>query len=538
MAIGRTVLRPYGLATAILTTFGVVGLSNLTGTVLAQAEPVLQVGVVQRFGTQPTDKLTLEPLPGDRLTLRFQDGNKQTKTLTATSLKLEMAYQPVAAPVLEERIIFSTHRSFESAEDDANRWRAKGIEVEVAQPQRWQVWAKRETYNTPLLRRLLLQSLESQGVQAQLEAKEIRQIPWVSWVVNGYRYNRNELDIKSANNIIRVKQETAEEKVTRTYLGPLRVQPNAYGTYTLVNQVPIETYLRGVVPHEIGLAAPPATIEAQAILARTYALRNLRRFQIDQYQLCADTQCQVYWGLQGAQPKTDRAIAATKGLVLTYNNELVDALYSSTTGGITAPFADVWNGPNRPYLKAVVDSVSNVWDLSRYSLMDEKNLRVFLSRRKGFNEDGWDRFRWNSASTLPDLTRDLQKYLTSIKSPYAKLNAVQKIQVVQRSPFGRVLKVAVTTDVGVVEIEKDNILNALYPPTSTLFYLDPMYEPGTKILKGYRFVGGGMGHGVGLSQTGSYRLGELGYTSRQILSFYYPGTQLQPINPTIVFWKP
>jgi len=64
----------------------------------------------------------------------------------------------------------------------------------------------------------------------------------------------------------------------RLYAGRMRLQPNAHGTYTLVNEVPLETYLRGVVPHEIGASAPYVAVEAQAIIARTHALRNLRRF--------------------------------------------------------------------------------------------------------------------------------------------------------------------------------------------------------------------------------------------------------------------
>ena len=75
--------------------------------------------------------------------------------------------------------------------------------------------------------------------------------------------------------------------------GSLKLQPNAYGTFSLVNRVPVETYLRGVVPYEIGPGAPTAALEAQTILARTYALRNVRRFAIDGYQICADTHCQI-----------------------------------------------------------------------------------------------------------------------------------------------------------------------------------------------------------------------------------------------------
>lgn len=523
------------LAQTCLVTVGVLGLGSQVGQAQSVRNPEIKVGVVQRFGTNPTDKLTLEATSGDRLTLRFQTGDR-TQTLVTNRLQLEILPQALAQPQLEERVVFKTHRSFESAEDDAQKLQAQGIEVELAQPKRWQVWAKRETYSTPLLRRLLVQSVQAQGIPVHLESQWLRQAPKVSWVVNGYRYSRDQLDITAGKQLIQVQQDTKEEKVTRLYGGSLRLQPNAYGNYTLVNQVPIETYLRGVVPHEIGVGAPQSAIETQAILARTYALRNLRRFAIDNYQLCADTQCQVYWGLKGTNPKTDQAIVRTQGLVLTYQNELVDALYSSTTGGVTAPFNDVWNGPARPYLRAVVDSAYNIWDLSRASLGDEKNLRQFLNRRQGFNEERWDMFRWRYQSQLTDITRDLQRYLKSINSPAANFTAVKKVEVAQRSPFGRVLKVAVTTDRSVIEIQKDNILNAFYAPTSTLFYLEPLYAPG-KVLKGYTFVGGGMGHGVGLSQTGSYRLGELGWSFERILQFYYPGTQLQPISESITFWR-
>lgn len=153
-------------------------------------------------------------------------------------------------------------------------------------------------------------------------------------------------------------------RVQRTYGGQMQLQPNAYGSYTLVNTVPIETYLRGVVPHEIGPNAPYTAVEAQAIIARTYALRNLHRFAIDDYELCADTHCQVYWGLDNTVSRADQAIAATSGLVLTYNNEPIDALYSSTTGGVTSPFEDVWLGDSRPYLVARIDAPTNIWNLA------------------------------------------------------------------------------------------------------------------------------------------------------------------------------
>ncbi|HLO50958.1 MAG TPA: SpoIID/LytB domain-containing protein [Kamptonema sp.] len=497
----------------------------------------IKIGVVQRFGTKPTDKLTLKATPGSSLTLRYQTP-KGIETTNTASVKLEVAMKPLPAPVVDERVILSAHRSFESAEDSANQWRSKGIEVEIAQPERWQVWAKRDVYKTPLLRRLLLESLQAQGNKtAFIDTKILKQVPQAFWVLNGFRYNRNELKVTAGNNAIEVAEGTnPTPQDFRRYGGTLQLQTNAYGTYTLVNEVPVETYLRGVVPHEIGAFSPYASIEAQTILARTYALRNVRRFAIDNYELCADTNCQVYKGLTEVYPETDRAIATTRGLVIVYKNELVDALYSAASGGVTATFGDVWHGPERPYLRAVIDSPGNVWDLSKQSLADEQNFRRFMSLKKGFNEEGSDAFRWREETTLPAMTAFLKQYFQKKQSPLANFKAIQQVSVTARSPAGRVLKMVVQTDVGKIEIDKDEIRNAFEPPISTLFYLDPVYNP-DKTLKGYAFVGGGFGHGVGMSQTGSYNLAKLGWSSDRILSFYFPGTTLQPLTPSLTFWR-
>lgn len=521
------------------------------------AEPVLEVGVVQRFGAAADDELTLKALNGDRLTVEFETGG-QTQTITSNQIKIVVGQQTLDAPQIQERVVLSTHRSFESAEDSANQWKQRGIDTEIAQPDGWQVWAKRDVYSTPLLRRLLMKSLTKQGYGdvVFLDTKVEPAIPRTAFIADGYRYNRDVFNITSGYQRIQVQAKDE----TKLYAGSLRVQPNAYGTYTLVNFVPIEAYLRGVVPHEIGLGAPMATKEAQAILARTYALRNLRRFAIDGYELCADTQCQVYSGLGGAAESTDRAIANTRGLVLTYENELVDALYSSTTGGVTARFTDVWNGANRPYLQAVVDSVQGVWDLSQRSLASEDNFRAFIQQEKGFNEEEWDMFRWRYEGTLEEIADGLRQYLGRRQHPLTNFNQIVQMRVAERADSGRVQQFEVQTDIGTITLEKDEIIRALYPPRSLLFYIEPMYEtpepqpaPASSttdpanvvnpiqtpepVLKGYAFIGGGLGHGVGMSQTGAYRLGDLGWTYDRILQFYYPNTVLQPISDAIVFWR-
>lgn len=493
----------------------------------------IKVGIVQRFGDEPIDELTLASPPGDTLTLRLLD-DEQSQTLQAKEVTVEVAMDPLEVPIVEERLVLEDRATFETAEYAANQWEGLGIEVEVTQPERWQVWAKRDVYQTPLLRRLLLQSLKAQGyAEPYLQTEVLSEKPQVSLVVNGNRYEPEALEITASQDRILV---TEGNNPSQLHAGSLKVQPNAYGTFTLVSQVPLETYLRGVVPHEIGPEAPLEAMKAQAIIARTYALRNLRRFRSDDYELCASVHCQVYFGLAEANPESDRAILATKGLVLTYQNELVDALYYSTSGGITASFSDIWDGEDRPYLRSVVDSPAPVWDLSQRSLADEEAFQRFIALKQGFNETGRNVFRWHKQSSLEQLSEDLQKYLEKTKHLLADFETLEWIQVVERSPSGRILKMLVQTDKGLIELQKTEVRSAFGPPRSTLFYLKPIYDE-AQTLTGYAFVGGGFGHGVGLSQFGSYKLANLGWSAEEILSFYYPGTTLQPLAETIVFWQ-
>ncbi|MEM6451304.1 MAG: SpoIID/LytB domain-containing protein [Cyanobacteria bacterium P01_D01_bin.105] len=600
---------------------GVLALQSVVMPHPAQAQsvttnPEIKVGIVQRFGEIENDKIILAPLAGDTITVSFQTQG-QAQTITTNRLQIDFAMQPLAQPQLEEWVVLSTHRSFESAEASAKQWQTAGIEAEIAQPDAWQVWAKRDHYSTPLVRRLLLENLQAAGYATTfIDSRVVKEIPKVAFTADGFRYARDTFNISTSNR--RLQMNHGPNAGSRTqfrdlYAGDMKIQPNSYGNYTLVNQVPVDAYLRGVVPHEIGPSAPRSAIEAQTILARTYALRNLRRFAIDDYEICADTQCQVYFGLAEADAVADGAIAATSGQVLTYNNELVDALYSSTAGGITARFTDVWNGEDRPYLRPVIDSLTTQWDIATRPLSDEANFRAFIALQDGFNEDSWPTFRWNRQASLKEIGVTMKEYLSNRQHPLADFNKITGLTVIERADSGRVQKVNVDTDIGSFELIKDEAVKAFVPPRSLLFYLEPIMEtpkasdaeptsvanapkptdtataetntlqspnannpnlnlnsnntetnntasenietnnteannteeklniPTEKqsvpVLTGYRFIGGGFGHGVGMSQTGAYNLGDQGYSSKQILEFYYPGTELKPISESTIFYN-
>ena len=145
----------------------------------------------------------------------------------------------------------------------------------------------------------------------------------------------------------------------KAYRGRLEVFANRRGTLTVVNVLPLEEYVRGVVPNELSPGGWPAleALKAQAVAARTYAVRHRGQFAADGYDLLPTTRSQVYGGLSTEHPLTDRAVAETRGRILTHHGETVDALYTSTCGGRTEHAENIFGGAAPPYLRARACSV-------------------------------------------------------------------------------------------------------------------------------------------------------------------------------------
>ncbi len=124
-------------------------------------------------------------------------------------------------------------------------------------------------------------------------------------------------------------------------------------------------------------------------------------------------------------------------------------------------------------MKAVVDAVGTSWDLSRKSLADEKNFRSFIGQKKGFNEEGQEMFRWKVQSRLQDLNQELKEYLVSQKSPLANFKTIQRMEITKRSLAGRVLELAITTDQGVVTLQKMTYAEFLRNPPAPFSTSNP-----------------------------------------------------------------
>lgn len=137
----------------------------------------------------------------------------------------------------------------------------------------------------------------------------------------------------------------------RSWRGALEVRGRDDGLFTLVNELPLEAYLLGVVPNELGPEAFPEleALKAQAIAARTYIIRNMGQFESEGFDICATDQCQVYFGLDTEHEMATQAVDETRGMIATWQGMPINALYSSTCGGRTEDARNVF-GEDVPYL--------------------------------------------------------------------------------------------------------------------------------------------------------------------------------------------
>jgi stage II sporulation protein D len=298
----------------------------------------------------------------------------------------------------------------------------------------------------------------------------------------------------------------------KRYRGELLVVPWAPDTAPpvplIVNRLPVEEYLRGVVPLEMGNRprGDSAALQAQAVASRSYAhVRLGGRGVFDLRSTVAD---QVYGGVDAENPLADAAVLATRGLVLRYQGRIVDALYSSTCGGSTAEPTEVWRTTSVPYLKRVSDRV-------------EGSTRYYC--------ESAPRYRWTRTLSRSELQAALDRYLAFYASvPENTPGHPRHIAVVSHTPSGRVATLEIETDRGAFPLRGNDIRYVLRAPgseilSSTYFSVEPEYGRDGLITR-VTFRGRGYGHGVGMCQWGAIGRARAGQSFRSILGTYYPGT--------------
>jgi stage II sporulation protein D len=319
------------------------------------------------------------------------------------------------------------------------------------------------------------------------------------------------------------------------YRGDAEVAPNGSGSLAGINELPMEDYLYGVVPRELPPAVYPEleALKAQAVAARTYALRGLGKRAADGYDLLATTSDQVYGGLNAEHPLSSQAVDETAGIAASFNGALIEALYSSTSGGFTADNEEVYNSAPVPYLRGIPDAprgtaVEHVPTLEVFK--QAANPRSLRGYRAGDFEADWSRYhRWTFQWNAEEISQAISAWRQM------DVGTVHEINVLDRGPSGRVLEIEYVTDAGTFTSTKDAIRSSLRfinasggfsSMLSTLFYIEPVVDNQTNAV-GFIIWGGGWGHGVGLCQTGAVGLAVKKATYEEILQHYYQGITLE-----------
>ena len=304
----------------------------------------------------------------------------------------------------------------------------------------------------------------------------------------------------------------------RRYRGELAFVAAPSGAFTVVNRLPVESYLRGVVPREIGDRRPeerPA-VEAQAVAARSYAYVRAGGSPARAYDVEATVAHQVYGGADAERPVSDEAVARTAGLVLLYAGRVVDAPYHSTCGGSTAEPREVWRRESAPYLAAVSD-------------------RVPGTDRHYCDEAA--RFSWSRTFTGAQLDGLLARYLSAHAAdvPSEGPGRVRAISVAGLTSSGRAAGVTVHTERGTFVLRGNDVRYVFRAPNgeilnSTYFTVEQAVVGRDGYLSQLTLRGHGYGHGVGMCQSGAIGRARAGQDFRTILRTYYPGATVGTID--------
>lgn len=257
----------------------------------------------------------------------------------------------------------------------------------------------------------------------------------------------------------------------------------------VVNYIPLEDYIQGVVPNEVPAFWPLEALKAQAIAARTFALYKMSGRHDQPYDLDASTNSQVYRGLDSEKEETNLAVKHTRGLVAIHQGKFIAAFYHSNCGGRT-------------------DNVRNVWG---------NNIIYLAGGSCGFCDNN-PHSRWSFEITKAEIGNRLRRH----NIPVSK---IRTLEIQGRDSSGRILKIKLDHAGGSKSLKASafRMMMGTERIRSTNFYIR---DQGRSL----EFNGKGWGHGVGLCQEGARGMAGAGYSSDEILKHYYTGIEIRRLK--------
>ncbi|MBN1982676.1 MAG: SpoIID/LytB domain-containing protein [Chitinivibrionales bacterium] len=333
------------------------------------------------------------------------------------------------------------------------------------------------------------------------------------------------------------------------------------GLITVINQVPLEVYLRSVIASEMSATAPLELLKAHAITSRSWLVAMLMakgkeesipttsieavdgtktriirwygRQDHEQFDVCADDHCQRYHGISRIiSDSVNTAIEQTRGTFLVHGDQICDSRYAKSCGGRTELFANAWQNADIPYLKSVFDTedehmtldcTSEDWYRSRpeayCNTTDASVLKMVLP---SFDQETADFFRWQVRYTPNELTT-----LVKTKSGF-DIGRVTALQPLEHGPSGRITLLRIIGSLKTIDVGKELEIRRWLAKThlySSAFFVETITAADGSITE-FILHGAGWGHGVGLCQIGAAVMAVKGKSAEEILHHYFNEVQL------------
>ncbi len=291
------------------------------------------------------------------------------------------------------------------------------------------------------------------------------------------------------------------------YRGIVEVVPDNDG-FWLINLVNLEEYLYGVLPSEMPANWPKQALYAQAIAARTWAVRNKSRHNHQGFNFCSTVHCQVYKGARAEMQLTNQAVDETAGLILTVDGQPVDILYSNNCGGCTQD--------------GIIDADSLDFHFPLSPLELEEWLRGQPDTFCNLDEARLANFRWVRLYEQQELESLLVKFDIDVGKPTGIIPQ-------KRASSGHLISIKIegVENTKIIEGE-NNIRKILGNLRSSAFKIEVKYNQQNQPVE-FIFYGGGFGHGRGVCQAGVKGMALRGYNYLEILKHYYPAAEIKKI---------
>lgn len=301
-----------------------------------------------------------------------------------------------------------------------------------------------------------------------------------------------------------------QSRGNRQYRGNMIIKAEEE-SFTLINEVDLTEYLLSVVPSEIYSSWPKESLKAQTIAARSYTLSNLGRHSSDGYDLCDSVHCAAYNGVGQESPSTTEAVLETYKEAAFYDNDVIEAVFSSNSGGFTERSDQIWSA-DLYYLRG-----SNQMKDQSYSfpLSPLELKRWVINSPESYSKDyGSSSYRWQLK--IPAEVIEDKSGIKNLKS----------IEIVERATGGTVTSLKIIGEEEEKTYHGAGIRRLMGGLKSSRFYLESSTTESDYIDEIYIY-GAGWGHNLGMDQSAAAGMAAAGWDYQEIIKHFYPGVEIR-----------